>query len=70
MIDERLSPLLDKLLETTLEFLKENGYNNVDVVYFSADGLEYGMKYDKDCPSIDSSIAVFDNERNKLGEYM
>lgn len=70
MIDEKLSPLLDRLLEVSIEWLKANGYDNVDRIDFSADGLEYGMKYDKNCPTIDNSIAVFDKEGHKLGEYL
>ena len=53
MIDEKLSPLLDRLLEVSIEWLKANGYDNVDKVYFSADGLIAGMKY-----GIDSIFSV------------
>ena len=70
MIDEKLSPLLDKLVETTIDFLKENGYDNVDKVYFSADGLIAGMKYGTDCPAIDNCISIYDKKGNKLGEYL
>lgn len=70
MIDERLSPLMDKLLEITLDFLKENGYDNVDRIDFSADGLEDGMKYDKNCPTIDNILEIRDRNNKKLGEYM
>lgn len=70
MIDDKLSILLDKLLETTLEFLKENGYDNADRVYFYADGLKEGMEYGFNCPSIDNSIAILDENQIKIGEYM
>lgn len=70
MIDERLSSLMDKLLEVSLEFLKENGYDNVDYIHFVADGLEEGMKHGKDCPSIDNVIVIRDKNNKKLGEYM
>ena len=70
MIDERLSPLLDKLLEISIEFLKENGYDNVDKVKFSAEGLIDGMKYGSNCPSIDNYILLFDEEGEILEEYM
>lgn len=70
MIDEKLSPLLDKLVETTIDFLKENGYDNVDNICFYASGLIDGMKYGANCPSIDNRIAIFDEKRNLLGEYL
>ena len=70
MIDEKLSPLLDKILEASIEFLKENGYDNVDAIHFSADGLKEGMKYGAHCPEIDNSISIYDDKRNKLGEYL
>lgn len=70
MIDEKLSPLLDKLVETTIDFLKENGYDNVAEIHFNADGLRDGMKYGPNCPSIDNYIAVCDKYGNILGEYM
>lgn len=70
MIDEKLSPLLDKLLEVSIEWFKANGYDNVDKVYFSADGLIAGMKYGIDCPSIDNCISIYDRKGNRLGEYL
>jgi hypothetical protein len=70
MIDDKLSILLDKLVKTTIDFLKENGYDNADRVYFYADGLKEGMKYGFNCPSIDNSIAILDENQIKIGEYM
>jgi hypothetical protein len=70
MVDEKLSPLLDKLLEVSIEWLKANGYDNVDKVYFSADGLIAGMKYGIDHPAIDNYISIYDKKGNKLGEYL
>lgn len=70
MIDEKLSPLLDRLLEVSIEWLKANGYDNVDKVYFSADGLIAGMKYGIDHPAIDNCISIYDKDRQKLGEYL
>lgn len=70
MIDEKLSPLLDKLLEVSIEWLKANGYDNVDKVYFSADGLVARMKYGIDCPAIDNCISIYDKKGNRLGEYL
>lgn len=70
MIDEKLSPLLDKLVETTIDFLKENGYDNVDKVYFSADGLIAGMKYGIDHPAIDNCITIYDEDGNKIAIYL
>ena len=70
MIDERLSPLLDKLLEVSIEFLKENGYDNVDYLHFCVDGLQEGMKYGLNCPTIDNVIVIRDKNNKKLGEYM
>lgn len=70
MIDDKLSPLLDKLVKTTIDFLKENGLDNVDRVYFSADGLIEGMKYGRKCPAIDNCISVCDEKGNLLGEYL
>lgn len=70
MLDDKLAPLLDKLIETTINFLKENGYDNVDRVYFSADGLIEGMKYGSKCPAIDNCISVCDEKGNLLGEYL
>lgn len=70
MIDEKLSPLLDKLLEVSIEWLKANGYDKVDKVYFSANGLIAGMKYGIDCPSIDNCISIYDRKGNRLGEYL
>lgn len=69
-IDEKLSPLLDKLVKTTIDFLKENGYEDVDRVAFGADGLTEGMKYGADCPAIDNCISIYDKDGNKLGEYL
>lgn len=70
MIDEKLSPLLDRLLEVSIEWLKANGYENVDKVYFSADGLIAGMKYGIEHPAIDNCISIYDRKGNKLGEYL
>jgi hypothetical protein len=70
MIDEKLSPLLDKLLEVSIEWFKANGYDKVDKIYFSADGLVAGMKYGIDCPSIDNCISIYDRKGNELGEYL
>ena len=70
MIDDKLSELLDKLLEVSIEWLKVNGYDNVDAIHFSADGLKEGMKYGKGCPCIDNNIAILDEKRNILGEYL
>jgi hypothetical protein len=69
MIDEKLSSLLDKLVETTIDFLKENGYNNVDRIVFCADGLKEGMRY-PNSPCIDNCISIYDEKRKKLGEYL
>lgn len=70
MIDDKLSELLDKLLAETIYFLKDNGYDNVDAIFFNADGLKEGMKYGFDAPCIDSCISVYDEDRNKLGEHL
>lgn len=70
MIDEKLLPLLDRLLEVSIEWLKANGYDNVDKVYFSADGLIAGMKYGIDHPAIDNCISIYDKKGNRLGEYL
>lgn len=70
MIDEKLSILLDKLLETSIEFLKENGYDNVEKICFKADGLKWGMCFGKNCPEIDNYLAIYDASGNKIGEYM
>lgn len=70
MIDEKLSPLLDKLVKTTIDFLKENGYYDVDAVCLKAEGLIEGMKYGAHCPEIDNCISIYDEGGNKLGEYL
>jgi hypothetical protein len=70
MIDDKLSELLDKLLAETIYFLKDNGYDNVDKVYFRVDGLKEGLKYGFNAPCIDNSITIYDKDRNKLGEYL
>lgn len=70
MIDDKLSELLDKLLAETIYFLKDNGYDNVDAIFFNADGLKEGMKYGFDAPCIDNSISIYDDKGNKLGEYL
>jgi hypothetical protein len=70
MIDTKLEDLLDNLLFEVIGWLKANGYDNVDKVYFSADGLVAGMKYGIDCPSIDNCISIYDKKGNKLGEYL
>lgn len=69
MSDEKLSELLDKLLETSLKFLKENGYNNVDRIMFGADGLKEGMRF-PNSPCIDNCVSIYDEKGKKLGEYM
>lgn len=70
LIDEKLSPLLDKLVKTTIDFLKENGYHDVDAVYLKAEGLEEGMKHGLNAPCIDNYISIYDVDGNKLGEYL
>ena len=70
MIDDKLSILLDKLLETSIEFLKENGYDNVDKIRFSVDGLLEGMTYGKDCPGIDNYVYIYDKQGNRIGMYL
>lgn len=70
MIDEKLSVLLDQLLEMSVNFLKENGYDNVDYLHFFATGLEDAIKYGKDCPSIDNSLVVLDKNHKKIAEYL
>lgn len=70
MIDDKLSILLDKLLETSIEFLKENGYDNVDKIRFSVDGLLDGMAYGKDCPGIDNYVYIYDKQGNRIGMYL
>lgn len=70
MVDEKLSPLLDKLLEVSIEWLKANGYDNVNKVCFSADGLIAGMKYGIDHPAIDNCITIYDKDRQKLGLFL
>ena len=70
MIDDKLSILLDKLVKTTIDFLKENGYDNVDEVAFNASGLIEGMKYGSKCPAIDNCISIYDENGNKIGEYL
>ena len=70
MIDERLSILLDKLLETSIEFLNENGYDEVDGLRFGVVGLQDAMKYGMNCPSIDNHIAIYNCDNDKIGEYL
>ena len=70
MIDEKLSPLLDKLLEVSIEWLKANGYDNVEKIYFKADGIRWGMCFGKDCPEMDNYIAIYDEKGNKIGDYL
>ena len=70
MIDETLIFLNDRLLKEALDWLRNNGYHNVDKVCFRADGLKDGMKYGIGCPSIDNSISIYDDKGNRLGEYL
>lgn len=70
MLDDKLAPLLDKLIETTINFLKENGYDNVEKIHLKADGIRWGMCFGKDCPEMDNYIAIYDVDGNKLGEYL
>lgn len=70
MIDEKLSPLLDRLLEVSIEWLKANGYDNVEKIHFKADGIRWGMCFGKDCPEIDNYIAIYDENGNKIGEHL
>ena len=67
---EMMSQDFDKLLEVSIEWLKANGYDNVNKVYFSADGLIAGIKYGIDHPAIDNCISIYDKDRQKLGEYL
>lgn len=70
MIDDKLSELLDILLDETIGWLRANGYDNVDKVYFRVDGLKEGLKYGLNAPCIDNSITIYDKDRNKLSEYL
>lgn len=70
MIDNKLEALLNTLLENTIQFLKDNGYDNVDKIRFSADGLLDSMTYGKDCPSIDNYVYIYDKQGNRIGMYL
>lgn len=70
MIDNKLEVLLNMLLEDSIQFLKDNGYDNVDKIRFSADGLLDGMTYGKDCPSVDNYVYIYDKQGNRIGMYL
>jgi len=77
-----IKELLEILVQTTIDFIKERGLKDLDAVGFSADSLQESSKYSEWTPATDASIRVYGQEKkvgsdgneyyveNLIGEYM
>lgn len=77
-----MKELLEILVQTTIDFIKERGLKDLDSVGFSADSLQESSKYSEWTPATDASIRVYGQEKkvgsdgneyyveNLIGEYL
>lgn len=77
-----MKELLEILVQTTIDFIKERGLKDLDAVGFSADSLQESSKYSEWTPATDASIHVYGQEKkigsdgneyyveNLIGEYI
>lgn len=68
MEQKQITELHEKLMQTIIDYFKENNIDNIDAFGFNGDGLIDSIKFGKWFPSTDSSLSLFD-EKNKLIGY-
>lgn len=57
--------LHNTLMQTTIDYLKENNIEHIDEIMFSADGLKESIEYGKWNACTDSSVTLYGYEDNK-----
>lgn len=65
--DEKYAELHKKFAQMTIDFFKENGVpENAWLLSFDFDAIKYSVESGKWCPASDSSLTLFDAQRNAL----
>lgn len=64
---KEIAELQEKLMQVCIDFINENGIDNLDEINFSADMLQESAKYGEWSPCTDSSIAAWSVETDEHG---
>lgn len=69
-MDDKLSGFLEQLVQATIDFLKANGYDDVDEVAFKADGLKTSVEFGRWTPDTDAYVGLYDENNKLIDEYL
>lgn len=65
--------LTEKLVQTCIKFINDNGLNDIDEINFKVDSLQISTKYGHWVPDSDACLSAYEMENRKrkfLGEVM